>query len=58
MDQGRPSLRLVRVGGTTASGRVGIISGLAGGEEVAIVSPAQLATLLGSAPPAPAAKSQ
>lgn len=56
MDQGRPSLRLVRVGGTTPSGRVGIISGLAGGEEVVIVSPAQLATLLGSAPPAAAPK--
>lgn len=49
MDNGRPSLRLVRVGGPIGNGRVSIISGLLGGEEVVIASPAQLATLLSGA---------
>jgi len=48
LDNGRPSLRLVRVGGPVGNGRVSIISGLLGGEEVVIASPAQLAVLLGS----------
>ena len=49
MDNGRPSLRLVRVGGPLPNGRVSIISGLLGGEEVVIASPAQLTSLLAGA---------
>jgi multidrug efflux pump subunit AcrA (membrane-fusion protein) len=42
---GRTSLRLVRVGGPLSNGRVAILSGLEGNEQVIVADPSQLATM-------------
>jgi multidrug efflux pump subunit AcrA (membrane-fusion protein) len=42
IENGKPSLRIVRVGYPTADGRVSVVSGLSGGEEVILNPPATL----------------
>jgi hypothetical protein len=42
LDNGRPSLRIVRVGYPLADGRVSVVSGLSGGEVVILNPPASL----------------
>lgn len=42
LENGRPSLRIVRVGYPLPDGRVAVVSGLAGGEEVILNPPANL----------------
>lgn len=42
IEDGRPSLRLVRVGYPLADGRLSVVSGLSGGEEVILNPPADL----------------
>lgn len=45
LENGQPSLRLVRVGAPIGNGRVAILAGLAGNEQVIIAEPGQFATM-------------
>ncbi len=48
LENGQPSLRLVRVGGPIGGGKVSILAGLTGGEDVIIAPPGKLSTMKGA----------
>lgn len=48
LENGQPSLRLVRVGGPVGGGKVSILAGLAGGEDVIVAPPGKLSTMKGA----------
>jgi multidrug efflux pump subunit AcrA (membrane-fusion protein) len=48
LENGQPSLRLVRVGGAVGGGKVSILAGLAGGEDVIVAPPGQMSTMKGA----------
>ncbi len=48
LENGQPSLRLVRVGGPIGGGKVSILAGLTGGEDVIIAPPGKLSIMKGA----------
>lgn len=48
LENGQPSLRLVRVGGPIGGGKVSILAGLLGGEDVIIAPPGKLSIMKGA----------